>query len=226
MGAGREGGARIAVTSGDCNGIGPEVALKAAVVAARGEAGRVESVVLVGPRKVWEDAMRVCGWSGDRPTEVEALATPGPDSRPLPLPAICTWDPAMAEEPRIRYGRVEADVALSAYASIAAAVSAALNGHVDAIVTAPVSEEGFRRAGIREPGQSKILARLTKTSPSALTYSSGDGAKLTQGLPIIRTAPDHGPVFAIAGKGVADERPMVAALCWAVRFACAVKMEK
>lgn len=211
------GGARIAITSGDCNGIGSEVALKAAAAAARGEAGRVASVVLVGPRNVWEDAMRVCGWTAEKPPEVEALATPGPEARPLPLPAICTWDPAMAEEPQIRPGCVAADAALSAYASIAGAVSAALNGHVDAIVTAPVSEAAFQLADIREAGEDEVLARLTKTPRGAMTEAIDDGAKRTEGLPIVRTAPSHGPEFELAGQGVADEGPMVAAVRWAVR---------
>lgn len=35
--------------------------------------------------------------------------------------------------------------------------------------------------------------------------SGGDGVNFTAGLPIVRTSPDHGTAFDIAGKGIADE---------------------
>lgn len=39
-----------------------------------------------------------------------------------------------------------------------------------------------------------------------------DGVNVTLGLPIVRTSPDHGTAFDIAGKGKADPRSMIAAL--------------
>ena len=39
-----------------------------------------------------------------------------------------------------------------------------------------------------------------------------DGVNVTLGLPIVRTAPDHGTAFDIAGQDRADPRPMVAAI--------------
>jgi 4-hydroxythreonine-4-phosphate dehydrogenase len=39
-----------------------------------------------------------------------------------------------------------------------------------------------------------------------------DGVNVTLGLPIIRTAPDHGTAFDIAGQDLADPRPMVSAI--------------
>ena len=35
--------------------------------------------------------------------------------------------------------------------------------------------------------------------------ASGEGVNYTAGLPVVRTSPDHGPAFDIAGKGVGDE---------------------
>ncbi len=46
-----------------------------------------------------------------------------------------------------------------------------------------------------------------------------DGVNLTLGLPIIRTSPDHGTAYDIAGKGIADARSMAQAIRWADRFA-------
>ena len=40
----------------------------------------------------------------------------------------------------------------------------------------------------------------------------GGGVNVTLGLPIIRTSVDHGTALDIAGKGIADEASLVAAL--------------
>jgi 4-hydroxythreonine-4-phosphate dehydrogenase len=42
---------------------------------------------------------------------------------------------------------------------------------------------------------------------------------VTVGLPIVRTSPDHGTAFDIAGKGVANEGSMRAAIELAIRLA-------
>jgi 4-hydroxythreonine-4-phosphate dehydrogenase len=38
------------------------------------------------------------------------------------------------------------------------------------------------------------------------------GVNVTLGLPLVRTSPDHGTAFDIAGKGVADAHSLVAAV--------------
>ncbi|MFO8028795.1 MAG: 4-hydroxythreonine-4-phosphate dehydrogenase PdxA [Cyclonatronaceae bacterium] len=40
----------------------------------------------------------------------------------------------------------------------------------------------------------------------------GSGVNITAGLPIIRTSPDHGTAFSLAGKNKADDRSMMAAV--------------
>jgi 4-hydroxythreonine-4-phosphate dehydrogenase len=42
---------------------------------------------------------------------------------------------------------------------------------------------------------------------------------MTVGLPIVRTSPDHGTAFDIAGRGVADAGSMRSAMEMAVRLA-------
>jgi 4-hydroxythreonine-4-phosphate dehydrogenase len=50
-------------------------------------------------------------------------------------------------------------------------------------------------------------------------WSSVRGVNVTLGLPIIRTSVDHGVAFDIAGKGIASEHSMVAAIELAARMA-------
>jgi 4-hydroxythreonine-4-phosphate dehydrogenase len=51
------------------------------------------------------------------------------------------------------------------------------------------------------------------------TLSFWDGVNVTLGLPIVRTSPDHGTAFDIAGTGKADVRSMIAAIRMAARMA-------
>jgi 4-hydroxythreonine-4-phosphate dehydrogenase len=46
------------------------------------------------------------------------------------------------------------------------------------------------------------------------------GVNTTLGLSIVRTSPDHGTAFDIAGKGLADPSSLLAALRLADRMAC------
>ena len=48
--------------------------------------------------------------------------------------------------------------------------------------------------------------------------SFGGGVNVTLGLPFVRTSPDHGTAYDIAGKGVADAGSMMEA----IRLACAL----
>ena len=47
----------------------------------------------------------------------------------------------------------------------------------------------------------------------------GSGVNVTLGLPFVRTSPDHGTAFEIAGTGKADESSMLEALHVADRLA-------
>lgn len=49
--------------------------------------------------------------------------------------------------------------------------------------------------------------------------AQGAGVNVTLGLPIVRTSPDHGTAFDIAGQGVADPSSLVAAVRMAARIA-------
>jgi 4-hydroxythreonine-4-phosphate dehydrogenase len=50
------------------------------------------------------------------------------------------------------------------------------------------------------------------------TVSFGAGVNVTLGLPFVRTSPDHGTAFDVAGRGIADESSMLEALRLAARL--------
>ena len=308
---------RIAITLGDLNGIGPEVTLKA--LRRLGGVPGVQFVLIGNPA---------------------ALAPHLGHGAPLPR-GLLLWDPVPQLAPRYRPGRAAADAARAAAAWILFAARGCQAGLFDALVTAPISKEGFQCAGLRFPGHTEMLAALTGVPrfamllmggrlrvvlatrhlplarvPAALTKPAiveairltdeglrwlgvrrrriavcglnphaGDGGllgreevegiapaihaarqagltligpvsadvvfyqalhgqydaivamyhdqglgplkmlafdsgvNLTLGLPIIRTSPDHGTAYDIAGQDCANPASMVAALQWAIRLA-------
>lgn len=83
------------------------------------------------------------------------------------------------------------------------------------------------------PGDALFMPRMRKTYDAALcmyhdqaliplkALEVDEGVNVTLGLPIIRTSPDHGTAFDIAGKGVADPGAMMAAIRMAGQMAAA-----
>lgn len=83
------------------------------------------------------------------------------------------------------------------------------------------------------PGDALFTPRARATYDAALTMyhdqalipvkalDFDEGVNVTLGLPIIRTSPDHGTAFDIAGKGLADPGAMVAAIRMAADMAAA-----
>src|ERR1700727_3283500 len=52
----------------------------------------------------------------------------------------------------------------------------------------------------------------------AKTLAFDEGVNVTLGLPVVRTSPDHGTAFDIAGQGIADPASLIAALNLAARL--------
>ncbi len=310
---------RIGITLGDPNGIGPEVALKAAL--GRRWPAQVR-LVLVGSEPLLRRQAKSLRLS-------------------LSKPNVSIWDPQPDLQPRARPGRVERDASAAAASWIRAAIAACMDGRLDAMVTGPISKEGFAKAGVHYPGHTELLAEQTGTRRFAmmlfggplriilatrhvpiaqvadrlrtkeiveticlagealpwlglrrrrlavcgLNPHAGDGGKIgreeitkiapaiqkarrrgfdiagpipadvvfhhalhgrfdaviamyhdqglgplkmlafdvgvnvTLGLPIVRTSPDHGTAFDIAGKGIANPSSMIEAVRWAARLA-------
>ncbi|MBR9973280.1 4-hydroxythreonine-4-phosphate dehydrogenase PdxA [Magnetospirillum sulfuroxidans] len=107
-------------------------------------------------------------------------------------------------------------------------------GHEDADIVAPAIAE-LRRHGIDAigplPADTLFHARARATYDAALcmyhdqalipikTIDFDGGVNVTLGLPIIRTSPDHGTAFALAGTGQAVETSLMAALNMAAAMA-------
>lgn len=72
----------------------------------------------------------------------------------------------------------------------------------------------FKKASL----YSAILAVYHDQGLIPAKLAPGGSVNYTGGLPIIRTSPDHGTAFDIAGKDIADASGMVNAIKWAVKL--------
>jgi len=145
---GRRGPIRIGITLGDINGIGPEIALKAAREWTRKAAGRVQ-LVLIGPAKVLHEQGERFG------LEVPPLASAAQSRPGSPMVA---WD--VGGEPGLRWrpGSMSPRAARASVVALQCAVTAAREGRLDAIVTCPIHKAAWGRAGISAPGHTELLA--------------------------------------------------------------------
>ena len=87
--------------------------------------------------------------------------------------SVVYWDPTPRAQPAWTPGKVRVPASLAAAGWIQAAVDACLDGSLDGMVTAPICKEGFHQAGIRVPGHTELLARMTGTKKFAMMLFGG-----------------------------------------------------
>ena len=145
---------RIAIATGDPAGIGPEIALKAALDA------RVRSLcrpLLVGDPAAVETHARTSGLS--------------PSLHVLKKPSEAQWsdgtvnllDARDGSNVPVKIGTVDAAYGRASLASAGRAIKAALAGDVEAVVAAPQTERSIAAAGIAFDGYPSFVARETGT---------------------------------------------------------------
>ncbi|MBJ7502087.1 MAG: 4-hydroxythreonine-4-phosphate dehydrogenase PdxA [Sphingopyxis sp.] len=89
------------------------------------------------------------------------------------------------------------------------------------IVDGPVAADALFAPGIRDQYDALLCGYHDQALAPFKALHFHDGVNLTLGLPIIRTSPDHGTAFNIAGTGRADPGPTIAAIAMAARMAAA-----
>ena len=118
-----------------------------------------------------------------------------------PRLAICGLNPHAGESGRM--GREEMEIIAPAIAALRAEGINATGPHPADTLFAPRKRSTYDVAIAMYHDQA--LAPL-----KALDFDQG--VNVTLGLPIVRTSPDHGTAFDIAGKGIADPGAMIAAI--------------
>jgi 4-phospho-D-threonate 3-dehydrogenase / 4-phospho-D-erythronate 3-dehydrogenase len=150
----------LGLTVGDPAGIGPEVTLKA------GGDPRVEVARLLAIGSL--EALRAAAEVVPDPPALRAVSSPG-EARfepgtldVLPVPS----------DVAVPVGQLSAEAGQIAFEGVELAVSLALAGEIDGIVTAPLNKEAIALAGHPYPGHTEILADLTGTTDFAMMLTA------------------------------------------------------
>ncbi|MGQ3101779.1 MAG: 4-hydroxythreonine-4-phosphate dehydrogenase PdxA [Sphingopyxis solisilvae] len=91
----------------------------------------------------------------------------------------------------------------------------------DIVVDGPLAADALFAPGIRDHYDAILCGYHDQALAPFKALHFHDGVNLTLGLPIIRTSPDHGTAFDIAGQGKADPGPTIAAIAMAAQMATA-----
>ncbi len=87
------------------------------------------------------------------------------------------------------------------------------------VVDGPLAADALFAPGIRDRYDALLCGYHDQALAPFKALHFHDGVNLTLGLPIIRTSPDHGTAFNIAGSGTANPGPTIAAIAMAARMA-------
>jgi len=151
---------RIGITLGDVTGIGPEVTLKALVLATRTEDSEF---VLLGDPEHYRTLNRELGLGLSLPDDATSSSASrirfaNPLSEPLPT-GLVEGSPAAAR---------------AAIASLKAGAERCLRGELDALVTAPVNKHAIIQAGEPFIGQTELLSQLAATERTVMMLLGQD----------------------------------------------------
>jgi 4-hydroxythreonine-4-phosphate dehydrogenase len=156
----------LAITVGDFNGIGPEIALKAIASAV---ARRACTPVLVGPIDVFK-------WYRRKLRLELKFQSPAKDARKLPSDGRKQSVRLVetSEVTGIHPGLIAEEAGRAAGEAIASATQMAMEGDADAIVTAPISKRALHLAGLDYPGHTEYIQHLTGAAGVAMMLVTRD----------------------------------------------------
>lgn len=156
---------RLALTLGDCSGIGPELTLRAL---ASEEVSAQSQLCVYGNRRLLERVSRASGVGF--PDDVLCVT---PDRlAAAPREPHLLLDFPFPDADAVVPGAIQAACGAKAYAWIRAAVADIRAGHADALVTAPINKEALHLAGVDFPGHTEILADLTDARDPCMAFYS------------------------------------------------------
>lgn len=169
----------IAITMGDFNGIGPEVALKTALSAS---VRKIAVPVLIGSIDVVEYYSKLLNFSVLL-KEIESV--PKQNQNFIPVLAVRKF-----VKPIIKPGKLSFEAGRLAIESVIAAAVLCLTRVVQGMVTAPISKEAMNIDRFAFPGQTEILAAVCGSKQFAmfLAYNNFRVGLATIHLPIREVA--------------------------------------
>jgi 4-hydroxythreonine-4-phosphate dehydrogenase len=163
---------KLLITTGDPNGIGPEIALKALLDERLWKRCRP---MLVGCPGVLKRAARTLGMK--HPIRIcsgeEEAPRPAKSHGRRQAPAIPVIAPDAGPYTKPAAGIIEARAGRMAYRILVKANDLISRGLGDAMVTCPINKEALHRAGLQTLAHTEILAELTRSSDPITLFIAG-----------------------------------------------------
>lgn len=151
----------IAITIGDCNGIGPEVTLKSII---QPSIKKICTPILVGPLNIFDGTARVLK------LKVKLQKTTFPLLPRNFVPVVDVGDAIWSD---VTFGTPTKNSGRNAGVAIERAVELCMQQKVQAMVTAPSSKEALNLAGFNFPGQTEMIALLSRSQRVAMMLVGG-----------------------------------------------------
>lgn len=170
---------RIAVTCGDINGIGPEIALKA--ISEHIKHDSATEFIFISPKRVFEyEAAAI-----EVPNDFKVLSK----LQKIPI-GFSQLKVLTIPNKKQDFGRGTVASGDSALQALEAAKLLIRDGIVDALVTAPISKEAIISAGSQFHGHTEMIADWYKTKNYAMMFYSSKmiGGLLTIHVPLNKVA--------------------------------------
>ena len=150
----------LAITMGDPSGVGPEI-----IALALEEDNFSRNSLVIGDIERLKVGARKAG-SSTRYRVAESACRAGSD-RQVPVLQVGLVDQS------VPFGQLSAHSGECAYQCIIKAIDLAMEGSVDAVVTAPINKESLQLAGHIYPGHTEILAERTETEETVMMLAAG-----------------------------------------------------
>jgi len=150
---------KLAITMGDPGGIGAEIIVKAL---RSPKVSRVSIPIIIGNSVVMKETLRVL----KVPSTLRIIRSPEeakPSKNSIDCIDIGIMNKIKKNKPTAKGGR-------ACVSYIKKAVEFALHKSVDGIVTAPISKEALKMAGLSWPGHTEMLADFTRTKDYAMMF--------------------------------------------------------
>lgn len=145
---------QLAIPMGDPAGIGPEVILKALNSPLLKDAARC---CVIGERSLFEAAY-------------EHLQQQADADQPLANPDDLDFVEVGLELSSIPWGQPAAATGAASFQCLSTAITGALDGRFDGIVTGPIAKSAWKAAGHHYPGQTEYLAERSQTSEYGMFF--------------------------------------------------------
>ncbi|MCL6454008.1 MAG: 4-hydroxythreonine-4-phosphate dehydrogenase PdxA [Alicyclobacillus sp.] len=152
----------LALTMGDPSGIGPEITARAVLDA---EVFDVARSMVVGDASILEDAIRFSGLAA----HVRRIGHPA--EAQFQFGTIDVLDLGLMDVSQLKLGQVQAESGAAAFGYIRKAIELAMDGVVDAVVTAPINKESLKAANVPYIGHTEMFADLTGAKDEMTMFS-------------------------------------------------------